>query len=78
MFWGFISNCTQFVKGGAGDEAFQPFLSMFSFESVMSLLENVQLPLNVKKITVLVFYLVLLVLADIKCGIMNIRTNSNF
>lgn len=64
--------CTQFVEEGAGDEAFQPLLSIFSLESVTSLLENVQFPLNVKEITFLVFYLLLFLLADIKCGIMNI------
>ncbi|RMB97754.1 hypothetical protein DUI87_25753 [Hirundo rustica rustica] len=40
MFWGFINNCTQFVRGGVGDEALQPLLSFFSFESVTSLLEK--------------------------------------
>ncbi|RMC21170.1 hypothetical protein DUI87_02028 [Hirundo rustica rustica] len=58
MFWGFISNCTQFVRGGVGDEDFQPLLSFFSFESVTSLLENVQGLLNVKDTTFLVFHLV--------------------
>ncbi|RMB99739.1 hypothetical protein DUI87_23741 [Hirundo rustica rustica] len=56
MFWGFINNCTQFVRGGVGDEALQPLLSFFSFESV--LLENVQGLLNVKDTTFLVFHLV--------------------
>lgn len=60
MFWEFISNCTQFFRGGGGDEAFQPILSSFSFESAMSLFKNVQFPLNVKETTFLVFYLVLL------------------
>ncbi|RMC09016.1 hypothetical protein DUI87_14015 [Hirundo rustica rustica] len=58
MFWGFINNCTQFVRGGVGDEALQPLLSFFSFESVTSLLENVQGLLNVKDPTSLVFHLV--------------------
>ncbi|RMC05652.1 hypothetical protein DUI87_17737 [Hirundo rustica rustica] len=58
MFWGFINNCTQFVRGGVGDEALQPLLSFFSFESVTSLLENVQGLLNVKDTTFLVFHLV--------------------
>ncbi|XP_064258482.1 uncharacterized protein LOC135289027 isoform X1 [Passer domesticus] len=58
VFWEFISNYTQLVRGGAGNEAFQPFLSFFSFESVMSLLENVQFPLNVKDTIFLVFNLV--------------------
>ncbi|RMC21108.1 hypothetical protein DUI87_01965 [Hirundo rustica rustica] len=58
MFWGFINNCTQFVRGGVGDEALQPLLSFFSFESVTSLLENVQGLLNVKDTTFLVFQLV--------------------
>ncbi|RMC21414.1 hypothetical protein DUI87_02279 [Hirundo rustica rustica] len=58
MFWGFINNCTQFVRGGVGDEALQPLLSFFSFESVTSLLENVQRLLNVKDTTFLVFHLV--------------------
>ncbi|RMC20022.1 hypothetical protein DUI87_00868 [Hirundo rustica rustica] len=58
MFWGFINNCTQFVRGGVGDEALQPLLSFFSFESVASLLENVQGLLNVKDPTFLVFHLV--------------------
>lgn len=40
--------CIHFVRGGAGGEAFQPLLSFFS-ESVTSLLENVQFPLNVKE-----------------------------
>ncbi|RMC06882.1 hypothetical protein DUI87_16332 [Hirundo rustica rustica] len=57
MFWGFINNCTQFVRGKVGDEALQPLLS-FSFESVTSLLENVQGLLNVKDPTSLVFHLV--------------------
>lgn len=70
--------CTQFVKEGAGDKAFQPLLSIFSFESVTSPLKNVQFPLNVKEITFLVFYLLLFLLADIKCGVMNIRTDYNF
>lgn len=51
---GFISNRTQFVRGAAGDEAFQPLLSIFSFESVTSLSENVQFTLNVKEITFLI------------------------
>ncbi|RMC21177.1 hypothetical protein DUI87_02035 [Hirundo rustica rustica] len=58
MFWGFINNCTQFVRGGVGDEALQPLLSFFSFESVTSLLEKVQHLLNVKDTTFLVFHLV--------------------
>ncbi|RMC19723.1 hypothetical protein DUI87_03287 [Hirundo rustica rustica] len=58
MFWGFINNCTQFVRGRVGDEALQPLLSFFSFESVTSLLENVQGLLNVKDTTFLVFHLV--------------------
>ncbi|RMC03906.1 hypothetical protein DUI87_19243 [Hirundo rustica rustica] len=58
MFWGFINNCTQFVRGGVGDEALQSLLSFFSFESVTSLLENVQGLLNVKDTTFLVFHLV--------------------
>ncbi|RMB93607.1 hypothetical protein DUI87_30307 [Hirundo rustica rustica] len=58
MFWGFINNCTQFVRGGVGDEALQPLLSFFSFESVTSLLEKVQRLLNVKDPTSLVFHLV--------------------
>ncbi|RMC20479.1 hypothetical protein DUI87_01329 [Hirundo rustica rustica] len=58
MFWGFINNCTQFVRGGVGDEALQPLLSFFSFESVTSLLEKVQRLLNVKDTTFLVFHLV--------------------
>ncbi|RMC21748.1 hypothetical protein DUI87_02617 [Hirundo rustica rustica] len=58
MVWGFINNCTQFVRGGVGDEALQPLLSFFSFESVTSLLENVQRLLNVKDTTFLVFHLV--------------------
>ncbi|XP_058279905.1 uncharacterized protein LOC131378750 [Hirundo rustica] len=58
MFWGFINNCTQFVRGGVGDEALQPLLSFFSFESVTSLLEKVQHLLNVKDTTSLVFHLV--------------------
>ncbi|RMC03764.1 hypothetical protein DUI87_19517 [Hirundo rustica rustica] len=58
MFWGFINNCTQFVRGGVGDEALQPLLSFFSFESVTSLLENAQGLLNVKDPTSLVFHLV--------------------
>ncbi|RMB96194.1 hypothetical protein DUI87_27256 [Hirundo rustica rustica] len=60
MFWGFINNCTQFVRGGVGDEALQPLLSFFSFESVTSLLEKIQRLLNVKDTTflVLVFHLV--------------------
>lgn len=41
LFWGFISNCIQFVRGGAGDEASQPFLSFFSFKSGTSPFENV-------------------------------------
>ncbi|XP_041270482.1 uncharacterized protein LOC121341206 [Onychostruthus taczanowskii] len=57
MFWEFISNCTQLVKGRAGNEAFQPFLSCFSFESVTSLFENVQFPLNVKETIFLAFNL---------------------
>ncbi|TRZ12337.1 hypothetical protein HGM15179_014757 [Zosterops borbonicus] len=58
MFWGFMNKCTQFVRGGIGDEAFQPFLS-FSLESVTSLLENVQCPLNdMKDTTFLVFHMV--------------------
>ncbi|XP_058710220.1 uncharacterized protein LOC131586907 [Poecile atricapillus] len=56
-FWEFISNCTQFVRGRPEDEAFQPFLSFFSFESVMSLFENIQFPLNVKDTTFLVVQL---------------------
>ncbi|XP_059695216.1 uncharacterized protein LOC132323709 [Haemorhous mexicanus] len=55
MFGEFISNCTQLVREGAGNEAFQPFLSFFSSESVMSLFENVQFPLNVKETILLVF-----------------------
>ncbi|RMC20630.1 hypothetical protein DUI87_01482 [Hirundo rustica rustica] len=58
MLWGFINNCTQFVRGGVGDEALQPLLSFFSFESVTSLWENVQGLLNVKDPTSLVFHLV--------------------
>ncbi|RMC20694.1 hypothetical protein DUI87_01546 [Hirundo rustica rustica] len=58
MFWGFISNCTEFVRGGVGDETLQPFLSLFSSESVTSLLENAQFPLNVKDTTFLVYHLV--------------------
>ncbi|RMC09858.1 hypothetical protein DUI87_13645 [Hirundo rustica rustica] len=58
MFWRFINNCTQFVRGGVGDEALQPLLSFFSFESVTSLLEKVQHLLNVKNTTFLVFHLV--------------------
>ncbi|RMB92487.1 hypothetical protein DUI87_31130 [Hirundo rustica rustica] len=58
MFWRFINNCTQFVRGGVGDEALQSLLSFFSFESVISLLENVQGLLNVKDTTFLVFHLV--------------------
>ncbi|RMC12031.1 hypothetical protein DUI87_11164 [Hirundo rustica rustica] len=58
MFWGFINSCTQFVRGGVGDEALQPLLSFFSFESVTSLLVNVQGLLNVKDTTFLVFHLV--------------------
>ncbi|XP_059729002.1 uncharacterized protein LOC132341438 [Haemorhous mexicanus] len=50
--------CIQFVRRGAGDEAFQPLLSFFSSESVTSLLENVQFPLNVKETIFLVFNLV--------------------
>ncbi|TRZ07651.1 hypothetical protein HGM15179_019455 [Zosterops borbonicus] len=57
MFWKFINNCTHFVRGGIGDEAFQSFLSPFSFESVTSLLGNVQCPLNVKDTTFLIFQL---------------------
>ena len=57
MFWGFINNCTQFVRGGVGDEALQPLFSFFSFKSVTSLLENVQGLLNVKDPTSLVFHL---------------------
>lgn len=48
MFWEFISNCTQFFRGRAEDEAFQPILSFFSSESATSLFENVQFPLNVR------------------------------
>ncbi|RMB89451.1 hypothetical protein DUI87_34163 [Hirundo rustica rustica] len=50
----------KFVRGGVGDEALQPLLSFFSFESVTSLLEKVQRLLNVKDTTflVLVFHLV--------------------
>ncbi|TRZ07881.1 hypothetical protein HGM15179_019229 [Zosterops borbonicus] len=58
MFWGFMNNCTHFVRGRIGDEAFQSFLSLLSFESVTSLLGNVQCPLNVKDTTFLVFHLV--------------------
>ncbi|RMC04241.1 hypothetical protein DUI87_19060 [Hirundo rustica rustica] len=58
VFWGFINYYTQFVRGGVGDEALQPLLSFFSFESVTSLLENVQGLLNVKDPTSLVFHLV--------------------
>ncbi|TRZ08998.1 hypothetical protein HGM15179_018109, partial [Zosterops borbonicus] len=58
MFWGFMNNCTHFVRGRIGDEAFQSFLSLLSFESVTSLLEDVQCPLNVKDTTFLVFHLV--------------------
>ncbi|RMC09723.1 hypothetical protein DUI87_13510 [Hirundo rustica rustica] len=58
MFWGFINNCTQFVRRRVEDEALQPLLSFFSFESVTSLLENVQGLLNVKDTTFLVFHLV--------------------
>ncbi|RMC20503.1 hypothetical protein DUI87_01354 [Hirundo rustica rustica] len=47
----------KFIRGGVGDEALQPLLS-FSFESVTSLLENVQGLLNVKDPTSLVFHLV--------------------
>ncbi|XP_058720054.1 uncharacterized protein LOC131592509 [Poecile atricapillus] len=50
--------CTQFVKGGAGNEAFQPFLSFFSSESVTPLLASVQFPLNVKETIFLAFNLV--------------------
>ncbi|XP_058709019.1 uncharacterized protein LOC131586178 [Poecile atricapillus] len=62
-FWEFISNCTQFVRGRAGDEAFQPFLSFFSFESVMFLFENIQFPLSVKDTTFLVTFLVVQLLS---------------
>ncbi|RMC19598.1 hypothetical protein DUI87_03157 [Hirundo rustica rustica] len=48
----------QFVRGRVGDEALQPLLSIFSFESVTSLLENVQGLLNIKDTTFLVFHLV--------------------
>ncbi|XP_059729043.1 uncharacterized protein LOC132341481 isoform X1 [Haemorhous mexicanus] len=58
MFWEFISNCTQFVRGGAGNETFQPFISFFSSESVMSLFENVQFPLNGKETMFLAFNVV--------------------
>ncbi|RMC21754.1 hypothetical protein DUI87_02623 [Hirundo rustica rustica] len=61
MVWGFINNCTQFVRGGVGDEALRASsasLFFFSFESVTSLLENVQGLLNVKDTTFLVFHLV--------------------
>ncbi|RMC03469.1 hypothetical protein DUI87_20668 [Hirundo rustica rustica] len=58
MFWGFINNCTQFVRGGVRDEALQPLLSFFSFKSVTLLLKNVQGLLNVKDTTFLVFHLV--------------------
>ncbi|RMC19627.1 hypothetical protein DUI87_03188 [Hirundo rustica rustica] len=58
MFWRFINNCIQFVRRGVGDEALQPLLSFFSFESVTSLLENVQGLLNVKDTAFLVFHLV--------------------
>ncbi|XP_074393454.1 KH domain-containing RNA-binding protein QKI isoform X1 [Zonotrichia albicollis] len=58
MFWEFISNYTQSVRGGAKNETFQPSLSLFSFGSVMSLFENVQFPLNVKETIFLVFNLV--------------------
>ena len=50
--------CIQFFGGGAGDEAFQPLLSFFSSESLVSLLANVQFPLNVKETLFLVFNLV--------------------
>ncbi|TRZ08623.1 hypothetical protein HGM15179_018484 [Zosterops borbonicus] len=58
MFWGFMNNCNHFVRGGIGDEAFQSFLSLLPFESVTSLLEDVQCPLNAKDTTFLVFHLV--------------------
>ncbi|RMC18435.1 hypothetical protein DUI87_04322 [Hirundo rustica rustica] len=58
MFWRFINNCTQFVRRRVGDEALQPLLSFFSFESVTSLLEKVRHLLNVKDTTFLVFHLV--------------------
>lgn len=41
LFWGFIGNRTQFVRGGVGDGVSQPFLSFFSFKSVMSPFENI-------------------------------------
>ncbi|XP_077049308.1 uncharacterized protein LOC143696613 [Agelaius phoeniceus] len=49
----------QFVRGGAaGNEAFQPLLSFFSYESVASVVKDVQFPLNVRETIFLVFNLV--------------------
>ncbi|RMC21475.1 hypothetical protein DUI87_02341 [Hirundo rustica rustica] len=53
-----VGSCAKFLRGGVGDEALQPLLSFFSFESVTSLLEKVQRLLNVKDPTSLVFHLV--------------------
>ncbi|XP_050842377.1 uncharacterized protein LOC127060973 [Serinus canaria] len=63
--------CIQLVRGRAGGEAFQPLLSFFSSESVASLLENVQFPLNVKETIFLVLNLVSLLY--IACCISRMR-----
>ncbi|XP_017586061.1 PREDICTED: uncharacterized protein LOC108445781 [Corvus brachyrhynchos] len=57
LFWGFISNCIQFVRGGGGDGVSLPFIS-FPLKFDTSPFENVQFPLDVRETTFLVFYLV--------------------
>ena len=58
MYGSWLWLCAQFVRGEAGDEAFQPLFSFLSPEFVTSLLEYVQFPLNVKETIFLLFNLV--------------------
>nr|XP_041574408.1 uncharacterized protein LOC121470545 [Taeniopygia guttata] len=58
MYGSWLWLYSQFVRGEVGDEAFQPLLSFFSSESVISLLKKVPFPLTVKETIFLVFYLV--------------------
>ncbi|XP_063280754.1 uncharacterized protein LOC134565198 [Prinia subflava] len=58
MYGSWLWLCTQFVRGEAGEEAFQPLLSFFSSELFTSLLENVWSSLTAKDTIFLAFNLV--------------------